>query len=142
MRRHFAVLNRVAVTDVPTTCRNPISPFDYSAKIRQEYELPLCRDGDGDGDDSHSALDAIQALSLLSGRATVDDYTCAPDRPCANSACCPKASLQCNYGEEACGTSGISPNDVCWSNCDAKSECGINAKVPGQKCSLNVCCGK
>lgn len=41
-----------------------------------------------------------------------------------------------------CGTSGISPNEVCWSNCDAKAECGKNAKVPGQKCPLNVCCGK
>jgi chitinase len=80
--------------------------------------------------------------SLLGGRATADDYTCGPDRPCANKACCPKATGQCNYGEEACGTSGISPNDVCWSNCDAKSECGVNAKVPGQKCPLNVCCGK
>jgi hypothetical protein len=42
----------------------------------------------------------------------------------------------------ACGTSGISPNEVCWSNCDAKAECGKNAKIPGQKCPLNVCCGK
>ncbi|ORY68195.1 glycosyl hydrolases family 18-domain-containing protein [Pseudomassariella vexata] len=130
--------DRAAVADVLTTCRNPVSPFDYSAKVRREYELPLCRDGD----DSHPVLGAMDAPSLLAGRATVDDYTCAPDRPCANSACCPKASLQCNYGEEACGTSGISPNEVCWFNCDAKSECGINAKVPGQKCPLNVCCGK
>ncbi|PVH71895.1 glycoside hydrolase family 18 protein [Cadophora sp. DSE1049] len=42
----------------------------------------------------------------------------------------------------ACGTSGISPNEVCWSNCDAKAECGKNSNVPGQKCPLNVCCGK
>jgi chitinase len=87
-------------------------------------------------------LGAMDAPSLLSGRATDDDYTCGPDRPCANKACCPKATLSCNYGEEACGTSGISPNEVCWSNCDAKSECGRDAKVPGQKCPLNVCCGK
>lgn len=118
----------------PYRCRT----IDYSAKFRREYELPLCRDGD----DSHPVLGAMYVPSLLAGRATDDDYTCAPDRPCANSACCPKASLECNYGEEACGTSGISPNDVCWSNCDAKSECGTNAKVPGQKCPLNVCCGK
>ncbi|KAH6651435.1 glycosyl hydrolases family 18-domain-containing protein [Truncatella angustata] len=130
--------DRAAVTDVPTSCRNPVLPLDYSAKVRREYELPLCRDGDY----SHPALGAVHTSSLLGGRATVDDYTCGPDRPCANSACCPKASLQCNYGEEACGTSGISPNDVCWSNCDAKAECGKNAKVPGQKCPLNVCCGK
>ncbi|KAI0108573.1 glycosyl hydrolases family 18-domain-containing protein [Nemania sp. FL0031] len=130
--------DRAAVIDAPTTCRNPVLPFDYSAKVRAEYELPLCWDGDS----SYPVLGAIHAPSLLGGRATADDYTCAPDRPCTNSACCPKASLECNYGEEACGTSGISPNEVCWSNCDAKSECGKDAKVPGQKCPLNVCCGK
>lgn len=122
-------------------------PFDYSAKVRREYELPLCcPDADGDeslsSHESHPVLGAMDAPSLLGGRATEDDYTCGPDRPCANKACCPKATLSCNYGEEACGTSGISPNEVCWSNCDAKAECGKNAKVPGQKCPLNVCCGK
>ncbi|EAQ84573.1 hypothetical protein CHGG_08587 [Chaetomium globosum CBS 148.51] len=130
-----------AVADVPRTCRNPVLPFDYSAKVRREYELPLCRDGD-EKLGITPFLGAMDAPSLLSGRATVDDYTCAPDRPCANKACCPKATLSCNYGEEACGTSGISPNEVCWSNCDAKSECGKDAKVPGQECPLNVCCGK
>ncbi|KAK3347619.1 glycosyl hydrolases family 18-domain-containing protein [Neurospora tetraspora] len=119
--------------DVPATCRNPVSPFDYSAKVRREYELPLCcPDADGDeslsSHESHPVLGAMDAPSLLGGRATEDDYTCGPDRPCANKACCPKATLSCNYGEEACGTSGISPNEVCWSNCDAKAECGKNAK--------------
>ncbi|KAE9568635.1 hypothetical protein CGMCC3_g15189 [Colletotrichum fructicola] len=127
------------VVDIPSaTCRNPVLPFDYSAKTRRDYELPLCRDGN----DGHPGLTAVSAPTLLGGRAVVDDYTCGPDRPCANKACCPKETGQCNYGEEACGTSGISPNEVCWSNCDAKSECGVNAKVPGQKCPLNVCCGK
>lgn len=65
-----------------------------------------------------------------------------PDRPCKNDACCLKETLQCNYGEEYCGTTGSSPNDVCWSNCNAKAECGQNAAVPGQECLLNVCCGK
>ncbi|OBT47403.1 hypothetical protein VE00_02156 [Pseudogymnoascus sp. WSF 3629] len=133
--------DRAAVTDVRTTCRNPVSPFDYSAKVRREYELPLCRDGD-ESLRLTPFLGAMDTPSLLSGRATDDDYTCGLDRPCANKACCPKATMSCNYGEEACGTSGISPNEVCWSNCDAKSECGKDAKVPGQKCPLNVCCGK
>ncbi|CAI0650579.1 unnamed protein product [Colletotrichum noveboracense] len=91
-----------------------------------------------------SSLVGRTELSSLFGRQVVggDDYTCGPDRPCKNKACCPKKTGQCNYGEEACGTSGISPNEVCWSNCDAKAECGKNAAVPGQKCPLNVCCGK
>ncbi|OTB14128.1 glycoside hydrolase family 18 protein [Daldinia sp. EC12] len=87
------------------------------------------------------ALGTTDLPSLL-GRAVLDDYTCAPNRPCSNKACCPKATLQCNYGEEACGASGVSPNDVCWSNCDAKSECGRNARTPDLECPLNVCCGK
>lgn len=55
-------------------------------------------------------------------------------------ACCPKKTLECNYGEAYCGTTDVSPNDVCWSNCDAKAECGKNAAVKGKKCPLNVCC--
>lgn len=122
------------------------SPFDYSAKIRREYELPLCSvdrvDLIAGAETSPPEVTAAMKLSFLFGRATVDDYTCAPDRPCVNKACCPKETLSCNYGEEACGTSGVSPNEVCWSNCDAKSECGKDAKEAGQKCPLNVCCGK
>ncbi|KAF6809274.1 glycosyl hydrolases family 18 protein [Colletotrichum plurivorum] len=113
-------------------------PLTTRPKVRREYERSVCRDGDL----SHPGLGAESVPSLLGGRAMVDDFTCAPDRPCANQACCPKKTLQCNYGKEACGTSGVSPNDVCWSNCDAKSACGKNAKVPGHKCPLNVCCGK
>ncbi|KAK4128907.1 carbohydrate-binding module family 18 protein [Parathielavia appendiculata] len=133
------------VEDLPrqpeTTCRSAISILDYSAKIRREYELPVCSTGEAPNGES---LVGEDSLSLLFGRQVVggDDYSCGPDRPCKNKACCPKETLQCNYGEEYCGTSGISPNEVCWSNCDAKAECGKNAKVPGQKCPLNVCCGK
>lgn len=120
------------------------SPFDYSAKVRREYELPLCdvQEQESPGPAGSSAALGAVTVSSLMGRAVADDYTCAPDRPCANKACCPKATLSCNYGEEACGTSGVSPNDKCWSNCDAKSECGKNAQKPGQECPLNVCCGK
>ena len=53
-------------------------------------------------------------------------------------ACCPKETGVCNYGPDACGTTGTSPNDVCWSNCDAHAECGRYAETPGKKCPLNV----
>ncbi|OHF04585.1 hypothetical protein CORC01_00056 [Colletotrichum orchidophilum] len=155
----------VVVPELPNTCRADISPFDYSAKNRYDHELPVCsadspglvaahdnsRVVDADGREivpasleTDVSLVGRTELSSLFGRQVVggDDYTCGPDRPCKNKACCPKETGQCNYGEEACGTSGISPNEVCWSNCDAKAECGKNAAVPGQKCPLNVCCGK
>jgi len=57
-------------------------------------------------------------------------------------ACCSKKTGYCNYGPDACGTNGQSPNDVCWSNCDAHAECGKYAKVAGAKCPLNVCCSQ
>lgn len=55
-------------------------------------------------------------------------------------ACCPKETGQCNYGPKACGTNNISPNDVCWSNCDAKAECGRYSDPPNKECPLNVVC--
>lgn len=57
-------------------------------------------------------------------------------------ACCSKVTGYCNYGPEACGTNGQSPNDVCWSNCDAKAACGRYADPPGKTCPLNVCCSE
>ncbi|EKG15792.1 Chitin-binding type 1 [Macrophomina phaseolina MS6] len=124
-----------ATKDNGNTCRNPTSYYDYSAKSRRDEALPICP-----AEQTSAAVDAnsLFARQVVGG----EDYSCAPDRPCKNGACCPKETLQCNYGEEYCGTSGISPNEVCWSNCDAKAECGKNAAVPGQKCPLNVCCGK
>ncbi|KAF2737441.1 hypothetical protein EJ04DRAFT_430966, partial [Polyplosphaeria fusca] len=71
-----------------------------------------------------------------------EDYSCSESKPCSNGACCSKKSGFCNYGPDACGTNGQSPNDACWSNCDAHAECGQFAKVPGQTCPLNVCCSK
>ncbi|EUC34079.1 glycoside hydrolase family 18 protein [Bipolaris zeicola 26-R-13] len=155
----------VTVPEIPGACRAVISPFDYSAKSRHDHELPVCsadssglvvaRDNNGSVDtdgreivpaslETGVSLIGRTELSSLFGRQVVggDDYTCGPDRPCKNKACCPKATGQCNYGEKACGTSGVSPNEVCWSNCNAKAECGKNAAIPGQKCPLNVCCGK
>ncbi|GME35753.1 Chitin-binding type 1 protein [Neofusicoccum parvum] len=123
------------MSDTGNSCRNPVSYYDYSAKARRDETLPICP-----VEETSSVVD----LNSLFARQVVggEDYSCAPDRPCGNGACCPKETLQCNYGEEYCGTSGISPNEVCWSNCDAKAECGKNAAVPGQECPLNVCCGK
>ncbi|KEY64330.1 hypothetical protein S7711_09875 [Stachybotrys chartarum IBT 7711] len=71
-----------------------------------------------------------------------DPYSCSEVKPCSNGACCPKETGYCNYGPDACGTNGQSPNDVCWSNCDAKAECGRFADPPNKECPLNVCCSQ
>lgn len=90
----------------------------------------------------------LEARSTLTTRADPvivadpnDPYSCSEEKPCSNGACCSKTGV-CNYGPEACGTNGKSPNDKCWSNCDAHAECGRYAKTPGQKCPLNVCCSR
>jgi chitinase len=46
------------------------------------------------------------------------------------------------YGPASCGTDGKSPNDKCWSNCDAHAECGEFALPADKKCPLNVCCSE
>ncbi|CAG8971988.1 hypothetical protein HYALB_00003326 [Hymenoscyphus albidus] len=103
-------------------------PFDYSVKLREENSNPTCL-----ADTTVSVLAERQAQ-------TVDDFSCSESKPCSNGACCSKKSGFCNYGPEACGTNGQSPNELCWSNCDAHAECGKFALVPGTKCPLNVCC--
>lgn len=106
------------------------SPFDYSAKPKRSEAAPVC--------DSK-----VHAAELFARQTqTDDDYSCSESKPCRNGACCPKKTGFCNYGPEACGTSGQSPNEVCWSNCNAKAECGEFADPPGKKCPLNVCCSK
>ena len=60
------------------------------------------------------------------------EYTCGPDKPCSNGACC-GVSGWCGYGPTYCG-------DGCQSNCKATSECGEYAATPGAGCPLNVCC--
>ncbi|KAK0736846.1 glycosyl hydrolases family 18-domain-containing protein [Apiosordaria backusii] len=139
--RYFSLHAHLNLNGSHATCRSTIGFFDYSAKPRRDQQhenLPFCLPTE----QRHEA--SSEANSLLLGRQVVggDDYSCAPDRPCRNGACCPKATLSCNYGEEYCGKSGTSPNDVCWSNCHAKADCGINAAVPGKKCPLNVCCSR
>ena len=82
---------------------------------------------------SHSSSD----LSLVGKRGTTsgtDEYSCGPDKPCSNGACC-GASGNCGYGATYCGTG-------CVSHCDATAECGKDAKVPGTTCPLNTCCSQ
>ena len=76
----------------------------------------------------------------LSKRDVSDDYSCSATKPCSNGACCAKSGY-CGYGPASCGN-GQSPNDVCWSNCDAHAECGQYAASPGKHCPLNVCCSQ
>lgn len=70
-----------------------------------------------------------------------DPYSCSQTKPCSNGACCAKTGV-CGYGPDSCGTSDDSPNDKCWSNCDAHAECGRFAEKPGQECPLKVCCSE
>lgn len=63
-----------------------------------------------------------------------DDYSCGPQNPCSNGACC-GGSGYCGYGSTYCGSG-------CVSNCDATAECGKDAKVPGTECPLNTCCSQ
>ncbi|KAF7510841.1 hypothetical protein GJ744_005941 [Endocarpon pusillum] len=111
------------------TCKNPVSPFDYSAKPKRDEHAPVCPN-----------LLSVDLFSRALEPRAEDDYSCSESKPCKNGACCPKATGYCNYGEKYCGTNGQSPNDVCWSNCNAKAECGKDADPPGKKCPLNVCC--
>ncbi|KAF8457862.1 glycosyl hydrolases family 18-domain-containing protein [Kalaharituber pfeilii] len=84
-----------------------VSPYDYSVKRRAPNFAPSC-----------------PLHRLASRQVTNEDYSCSETKPCSNGACCSKITGYCNYGPEACGTNGQSPNDVCWSNCDAHAECG------------------
>lgn len=79
----------------------------------------------------------LSSLKLLGD----DKYSCSKDKPCSNGACCGKNGV-CGFGKTYCGTTGKSPNDACWSNCDAHAECGKDAKEPGKACPLNVCCSE
>ncbi|KKY21949.1 putative glycosyl hydrolases family 18 protein [Diplodia seriata] len=107
-----------------TCCIQIVRRFlDYSVKLRRDENAPVC------------------AVNVLIKRED-EDYSCSEGKPCSNGACCSKKTGYCNYGPEACGTTGTSPNDVCWSNCDAHAECGRYAEVPGTKCPLNVCCSQ
>ncbi|PKK46869.1 hypothetical protein CI102_8377 [Trichoderma harzianum] len=62
------------------------------------------------------------------------DFTCGPDKPCFNNACCGDSGW-CGYGPTYC-------DKGCQSNCDAVAECGKYAKTVGAICPLNVCCSE
>lgn len=67
-----------------------------------------------------SSLAELSPL-ILHGRQAEDPYACSQSKPCGNKACCGKTGV-CGYGPDYCGTNNKSPNDKCWSNCDAKAE--------------------
>lgn len=109
------------------TSRWNCRPFDYSVKVKRDADSHVC---------------PAVARNLFARDGEEDDYSCSESKPCKNGACCSKETGYCNYGPEACGTGGKSPNDKCWSNCDAHAECGRFAKEPDKKCPLNVCCSQ
>lgn len=74
------------------------------------------------------------ALTATLSESGQGDYTCGPNKPCGNGACC-GADGWCGYSPTYCG-------EGCQSNCDAKAECGECAATPGQTCPLNVCCSE
>lgn len=117
-----------AVTIVDTSdqpmCRNEAyDPFDDSVKLRRDdVDLPVCEN-------------PVHVSTLFKRE---DDYSCSESKACSNGACCGKVQGYCGYGPDYCGTTGTSPNDVCWSNCDATAECGRYASTEGKTCPLNV----
>jgi len=125
-----ASLDTVVLTDSGPLCAavpsSVTSKQDFRAKIRATPEVCSIHEG---------------FFHLVSRATTVDDYSCSETKPCSNGACCAKTGY-CNYGPEACGTDGKSPNDKCWSNCDAHAPCGTNSISGDVKCPLNVCCSQ
>lgn len=75
--------------------------------------------------------------SGLSACQADDPYSCNENKSCSNGAYCAKSGY-CGFREKSCGTNSQSPNDVCWSNCDAHAECGRNLDPPNKECFLNV----
>ncbi|KAI0865410.1 hypothetical protein F4860DRAFT_307737 [Xylaria cubensis] len=106
------------------TCGNPPSPVEIylgtAAKLRKE-----------------DSQDRVKRQTVNPD----DPYSCDENKPCSNGACCGKNGV-CGYGPDYCGTNGESPNDKCWSNCDAHAPCGEYAEKANATCPLNVCCSK
>ncbi|KAG7115614.1 Chitotriosidase-1 like protein [Verticillium longisporum] len=130
------------VEDVPHqlgACRSATPFLDFSAKIRRDYQLPVCSAGDSPDDLDHKNVESSnsaspfeeQSLSSLFARQVVggDDYSCGPDRPCKNGACCPKKTLQCNYGEkDFCEVKDNGATGGCQSNCKQPGPKGKGSK--------------
>lgn len=128
--------------------RQPVCvPFPASLASQEDFaakpqpEAGLCRLDEYPQIPGAANLYSPNHGHILRGRQSNDPYACGEGRPCGNHACCGKTGV-CGYGPDYCGTNGQSPNDKCWSNCDARAECGRFAKEPGTKCPLNVCCSQ
>jgi len=69
-------------------CRQPTSPFDFSAKLRRHQELPICDQTEGHVEvpvETRDVLASVPERHLLPRAPIIEDYTCAADRPCSNS---------------------------------------------------------
>ncbi|KAK4442906.1 hypothetical protein QBC34DRAFT_479340 [Podospora aff. communis PSN243] len=114
------------------------------ALLETQEDLVAKLRSDTCGPDEHLVSVPLSSPSPPSGllaRQAEDPYACSETKECGNHACCGKSG-HCGYGPLYCGTNGQSPNDVCWSNCDAKASCGRFAEPVGKKCPLNVCCSQ
>lgn len=116
----------------------PISPIlrdaeDLTAKVNGQ-----CRD---DEFLSLSTTPVTPDRISFAAAVVAGDYSCNENKPCSNGSCCAKSGY-CGYSEEYCGKTDESPNDICWSNCDATAECGRFAEPEGKECPLNVCCSQ
>ncbi|KAL3479632.1 hypothetical protein BJX99DRAFT_255358 [Aspergillus californicus] len=76
----------------------------------------------------------VLSTKIAASNSQGGDYTCGPDTPCSNGACCGESGW-CGYSPTYCG-------DGCQSNCDATAECGDFAATPDAGCPLNVCCSQ
>ncbi|KAL3442261.1 glycoside hydrolase superfamily [Aspergillus insuetus] len=82
------------------------------------------------------------AISRRQAAAVSDNpYSCDEHKPCSNSACCSRTGV-CGYSETYYGETDKSPNNVCWSNCDATTKCGRHSSSGDKTCPLNVCCSQ
>ncbi|KAF4331819.1 glycoside hydrolase family 18 [Fusarium beomiforme] len=69
-------------------------------------------------------------LSAAADASDSGDFSCGPEKPCSNGACCGESGW-CGFGDTYCG-------DGCQSSCDAKAECRKNAAIIGQTYPLNI----
>ncbi|UKZ58865.1 uncharacterized protein TrAtP1_000187 [Trichoderma atroviride] len=90
---------------------------------------------------SHRHLSSRFHAAIIEHETSVDtpaagqgDYTCGPNKPCYNGACCGDSGW-CGFGPTYCGKG-------CQSNCNATADCGQFAHTPGSPCPLNVCCSE
>ncbi|SPO07096.1 related to chitinase [Cephalotrichum gorgonifer] len=137
----FNSINSSSEVDLPT-CRAAILPFDFSAKDKRTQDLRIC-------DASEVVLPQLFRRQDERG----EDYSCSETKLCSNSKALyttspiyarftSRGSNQDSVLTDTCGITGASPNDVCWSNCDAHAECGRYAEPAGKECPLNVCCSQ